>query len=52
MKNKVSFYYNDSIKNNWGISLLPHIGIQGHNWNIDYITFIFLFWSLQICFKK
>lgn len=52
MKNKISFYYNDSEKENWGLALLPQIGLQGSKWNIDYITFMFLFWSLEICLKS
>jgi hypothetical protein len=52
MKNRINFYYNDSNKENWGIGLLPQIGIQGNKIRIEYITIIFLFWSLQICFNK
>lgn len=51
MKKRISFNYNESSLNNWGLSLLPSIGIQGTKTKIEYITIIFLFWSLQICFK-
>ena len=52
MKKIISFNYNGSNLDNWGLNLLPSIGLQGNKTRIEYINVIFLFWSLQICFNK
>jgi hypothetical protein len=52
MKRIVSFNYNGSKLDNWGLSLLPSIGIQGNKDRIEYINITFIFWNLQICFNR